>query len=135
MFLIPLATSSLRGLTHVLSCAEETGQSLTLVNQEDESPVLLGSTRIKQGAPELLCGGLSLNIEARDAGPGRVMLVVPITNHSELTWRGSVKLELNEATIPLDIGRIGPGKTVEDRVTVRLSERAQEASGTLLIGP
>lgn len=135
VFLIPVATSSLRGLTHVLACAEETGASLTLVNPEGQEPILLSATRIKQGRPALLCDSLSLNIAAREAGPGRVMLIVPIKNHGKLTWRGTVRLKLDAATIPLDIGRIPPGKTVEDRVVVRLSKGAQEASGTLLIGP
>lgn len=135
VFLIPVGTSSLRGLTHVLACTQETSSELSLVNQEGQEPILLSATSATRGAPKLLCGALSLNIAAQGAGPGRVMLIVPIKNHSELTWRGTVRLELDETSVPLAIGRIPAGATVEDRVTVRLPEGQQEVSGELLIGP
>lgn len=135
VFLIPVATSSLRGLTHVLACTQETSSQLSLVNQEGQEPVLLSAASATRDGPALLCGGLSVNIAAQVAGPGRVTLIVPIKNHSELTWRGTVRLELDETAVPLAIGSIPAGETVEDRVTVRLPEGQQEVSGELLIGP
>lgn len=135
VFLIPVGTSSLRGLTHVLACSQQTSSQLSLVNQEGHDPVLLSAASAVRGAPTLLCGGLSVNIAAEVAGPGRVTLIVPIRNHSDLTWRGTVRLELDDTAVPLAIGSIPPGDTVEDRVTVRLPEGQQEVSGELLIGP
>jgi hypothetical protein len=135
VFLIPVATSSLRGLTHVLACAQETSSKLSLVNQESQEPVLLSAASATRGEPTLLCGGLSVNIAAQVAGPGQVTLIVPIENHSDLTWRGTVRLELDGTAVPLAIGNIPAGATVEDRVTVHLSEGQQEVSGELLIGP
>lgn len=135
VFLIPVGTSSLRGLTHVLACAQETSSKLSLVNQQGQGPILLSATSATRGAPMLLCGGLSVNIAAQGAGPGRVTLIVPIKNHSDLTWRGTVRLKLDDTAVPLAIGRVPAGATVEDRVTVRLPAGSQEVSGELLIGP
>ncbi len=138
VFLIPVGTSSLRGLTHVLVCGQETSSQLSLVNQEGQEPILLSATSAVRGpqpASPLLCGALSVNIAAQGAGPGRVTLIVPIKNHGDMTWRGTVRLELDTTAVPLAIGRIPAGATVEDRVTVRLPEGQQEVSGELLIGP
>lgn len=135
VFLIPVGTSSLRGLTHVLACAQETSSKLSLVNQEGQEPILLSATSAVRGAPTRLCGALSVNIGAQSAGPGRVTLIVPVKNHGDLTWRGTVRLELNDTAVPLAIGRIPAGATVEDRVTVRLPKGPEEVSGELLIGP
>lgn len=136
VFLIPVGTSSLRGLTHVLACAQETSSTISLFNQKGQEPVLLSATSATRGAPTRLCGGLSVNIAAESAGPGRVTLIVPVRNHSDLPWQGTVRLELEKtAAVPLAIGRIPAGETVEDRVTVRLPEGSQEVSGELLIGP
>lgn len=108
------------------------------MNQPGQEPILLSATsatRTQRDAPRLLCGALSLNIAAEAAGPGRVTLIVPIQNHSDQTWRGTVRLEFDDTPVPLAIGRIPAGETVEDRVTVRLPEGSQEVSGELLIGP
>lgn len=135
VFLIPVGMSSLRGLTHVLACEEETASTLTLVQQQGEEPIVLGATVLEPGATSLLCGGLTLEIAASGSGGGRVPVLVSITNESDLPWRGTVRLELGTTTVPLAIGRIAPGATAQDRVHVRLSEGAQEVSGALLIGP
>jgi hypothetical protein len=135
VFLIPVGMSSLRGLTHVLTCTGETASTFTLISAQGQEPTLLSATVIERGDAALLCGGLSLDMAAGAAGPGRAVLTVPITNHSDVPWNGSVRLELGGTSIPVAIGRIAPGATVEDQVTVRLSDGAQELSGALLIGP
>lgn len=135
VFLIPVGMSSLRGLTHVLVCTDEATATFTLVHEEGQQPTLLSATAIERDADPQLCGGLTLDLAAEEAGPGQVALTVPITNHSEVPWRGTVRLELGSTGIPLAIGRIEPGETVTDTVTLRLSEGTQELSGALLIGP
>jgi hypothetical protein len=135
VFLIPVGMSSLRGLTHVLTCSEEAASTFTLINEDGQEPMLLSSTVIERDASPFLCGALTLDMAAASAGPGAVALTVPITNHGEDTWNGTVQLELGRTSIPLAIGRIPAGQTVEDQVTVRLAPGAQELSGALLIGP
>jgi hypothetical protein len=62
-------------------------------------------------------------------------MVLPITNHSEYLWQGTVTLKLGDTTVPADIGEIKPGETAEDRITVELDPGTLEVNGSLLIGP
>ncbi len=132
---MPLALSSLRGLTHILVCAEEAGTPFTLALPQEGRPLLTSSARIARGHEESICGGLSLDLAARDAGRGKVAVVVPITNRSHFKWQGSVKLELGSSSLPVRIGSIPPGRTRSDKLTLRLPPGAHELNGSLLIGP
>jgi hypothetical protein len=134
-FAVPLAASSLRGLTHVLVCAEEAGTPFRLAIPRDGPPLLTSSTRVARGREEGICGGLSLDLAAREAGREKVAVVVPITNRSDMEWHGSVTLELGSTTLPVRIGSIPPGRTRSDELTLRLPPGTHELDGSLLIGP
>jgi hypothetical protein len=134
-FAVPLAASSLRGLTHVLVCAEEAGTPFTLAVLREGPPLLTSSTRVARGREEGICGGLSLDLGARNAGREKVAVVVPITNRSDLEWHGSVKLELGSTSLPVRIGSIPAGHTRSDELTLRLPPGTHELDGSLLIGP
>lgn len=135
VFLIPIGMSSLRGLTHVLTCKESAETPFTLITPEGMPPELLSSSRISIDDEEFLCGGLSLNMGARAEGPGRVSMVLPITNHSEYVWKGSVTLVVGGTSIPARIGEIPAGETRRDVVELKLEPGTQEVTGSLLIGP
>jgi hypothetical protein len=98
-------------------------------------PLLTSSTRVVRGREEGICGGLSLELAARDAGREEVTVVVPITNRSDREWHGTVKLELGATSLPVRIGSIPPGRTRSDEVTLRLPPGTHELDGSLLIGP
>jgi hypothetical protein len=134
-FLIPIGMSSLRGLTHLLTCQEEAATPFTLVTPEGLEPQLLSSTRISSEDEQFLCGGLSLNMGARAEGPGKVTMVLPITNNSEYLWQGTVTLQLGDTSIPVDIGSIPAGETRSDTVELNLESGTLEVTGSLLIGP
>ncbi|HEX7168612.1 MAG TPA: hypothetical protein VF230_16650 [Acidimicrobiales bacterium] len=134
-FLIPLGTSSLRGLTHVLTCRDEAEIPFTLITPEEGDPVIVSSTTIERGQPEGVCGGLVLDMQVGPAGPGRVELVLPITNRSEFDWRGTVRLKLGATTIPVDIGQIKHSSTESDTVTINVRPGEVELHGSLLLGP
>jgi hypothetical protein len=127
--------SNLRGLTHVLTCKEEAETPFTLIAVEGQEPQLLSSSRITAEGPEFLCGGLSLNMGARSGGPGKVTMILPITNHSEYPWQGTVTLKLGDTTVPADIGRIEAGETEQTELDLKLDPGTLEANGSLLIGP
>src|SRR5687768_8838850 len=129
-FLIPLATSSLRGLTHVLTCTEETSIPFTLVTPRIGDPVIVSSTTITRGQPEGVCGGLVLDMAVGAAGPGRVRLDLPISNRSEFDWRGTVRLQLGGDRIPIEIGEIKHGDTETDSVTVRVKPGELQLQGS-----
>ena len=134
-FLIPIGQSSLRGLTHVLTCSQKTELPFTLVTPEHGDPVIVSSRSIVRGQPEGVCGGLVLDMGARPAGPGRVALRLPITNKTKYDWQGTVKLKIGSAEVPVDIGEVKAGRTATDTVKVKVSPGQLELNGSLLIGP
>ena len=135
-FLIPIGTSSLRGLTHLLTCRQATEIPFTLTVPETGTPVITSSNVITRDAPEGLCGGLALDMGVGPSSrPGRVVLRLPITNNTDFDWQGSVSLKLGGTVVPVDIGEIKAGQTGEDTITVRVDPGELEVNGSLLIGP
>ena len=139
VLLIPIGTSSLRGLTHILSCDEGIGTSITIVPglEAGEPPVLLSAQTLDAGDDPLICGALEVDmaLDGYDEDTDQVDLVVAITNRSELDWRGTTRLELGAAQVPLSLGAIPAGERVEERARVRASGDQFAIDGALLIGP
>lgn len=133
-FLIPIGMSSLRGLTHVLTCSEPARASFTLVTDPGTRPVVSSSTRLERGQTDELCGGLVLDLRARGEGSDVAMIVL-ITNRSGSLWRGTVELALERLSIPVNIGEIPAGATRSDTVHFKLGAGTHEVGGQLLIGP
>ena len=134
VFLIPVVISSLRGLTHVLTCRDpvETPFSLRIVPGAE--PVLVSSQLLRRDEPRLLCGGLAVDMRAR-AVDGRVAMEVPITNHSPHPWHGTVLMRLGATSLPVDVGEVPPGGMGTDEVVFDLAPGLHEVGGSLLIGP
>jgi hypothetical protein len=135
IFLIPALTSSLRGLTHVLTCAESVAAPFTVIVSQDGSAVVTSSATGESGGPTGLCGGLSVNMKAGKVVNRRLELTVSVTNGSSYPWQGTVDLSLNSTQIPISIGSIEPGATDTDTVPIRLDEGVNELGGSLLVGP
>lgn len=134
-FLIPIGVSSLRGLSHVLTCQEEAETPFSMVIPQRGDPLVTTSTRITRGQEEGVCGGLTLNMAARIVEGGKVAMVLPITNNTQYLWRGTVKLVVAGTSIPVDIGEIPAGETEADSVPLNLPPGTHSISGSLLIGP
>jgi hypothetical protein len=132
-FLIPIGMSSLRGLTHVLTCEEQARTPFTFLVGE-RSPEAVTSKRIRRDEPNI-CGGLSLDLGSRTKGSREVAMVIPITNTSRYLWRGTVEVVLDDTSIPVDIGEIPSGATASDTVDIKLDPGSHELTGSLLIGP
>jgi hypothetical protein len=135
IFLIPILVSSLRGLTHVLTCEESVSSLFGIVVSEDGSAAVTSSTTGQAGSDTALCGGLSVDIRAGAVTRGRLELTVSVQNGSEYPWQGTVDLSLNRTVIPVAIGRIGPGETATDTIPFNLAAGTHELSGSLLVGP
>lgn len=133
-FLIPLGISSMRGLTHVLTCREDARTPFTIIISETGQPLIQSAIKIRPGEKDL-CGGLTLDPRVGPAGPGRVRMIVAITNNTDLTWRGTVEVVVGDTSFPIDIGEIGPGASASDEVPLRLEPGSHELNGSLLIGP
>jgi len=134
-FLIPIGLSSLRGLTHVLTCQERTDVPFTLSIPTHGRPTISSSATITRKSAAGLCGGLTLNMRVGAQGPGKVKIVLPIVNHTKYRWHGSVKLELGGTTVPVRIGSIGSGRTGTDTIHVHVDPGTHQVNGSLLIGP
>jgi hypothetical protein len=141
VLLIPIGTSSLRGLTHILTCQEAAATPFSITVPEDGTPTISSSTQLERNpdgsVPDRsVCGGLTLDLLMGSQREDRADVTLQITNESEYGWRGSVKIKLDDLDIPIDIGEIGAGETGSDSFELRLDEgESYEIEGDLLIGP
>jgi hypothetical protein len=129
--------SSLRGITHVLTCKEPSATPFTFVIPPEGlgPPQLLSSTRIEKGKPDTLCGGLELEMSAKVQGEAGVAMALALKNRSDFTWEGTVTLVLGSISLPVSIGAVGPGEVAKEVVPFEPPRGASELAGTLLIGP
>jgi hypothetical protein len=141
ILLIPIGTSSLRGLTHVLTCREESDTPFTIEVPGEGGPVISSSMVLEReptgAAPDReLCGGLLLDLAAGSTRDDRTEVRVTITNRSDYGWRGTVQLRLDATTIPVSIGTVDPGSSATDTIELRVRPGStHELAGSLLIGP
>ena len=141
VLLTPIGTSSLRGLTHVLTCRDRSATPFAVEVPEDGPPVISSSTVIERDpsgdvVSNEVCGGLVLDLVMGPAEGASAQMTLRITNNSEYGWRGSVQLDLGGTDIPIDIGEIPAGDTAEDTFEVDLDRgRRYEIEGNLLVGP
>lgn len=141
VLLIPVATSSLRGLTHILTCQDTSATPFSVDVPEDGVPTISSSTvieRTPEGEPATneVCGGLILDLIMGSAEPNRAEITLAITNNTEYGWRGSVHLQLGDTDIPIDIGQVDAGERATDTFDLRLDPgRSYQITGDLLVGP
>ena len=135
-FLIPISMSSLRGLTHILTCEQEAKTPFSVFIPPHGPPLVATSSRLIRGQSTTLCGGLTLNMAARVVSPTRIAMVLPLSNKSSYLWRGSVKLVLGKTSIPVDIGTVPAGATRTAEVPFDVSTgKTDHIAGSLLVGP
>ncbi len=142
VFLIPIGTSSLRGLTHISTCEAEVEKPFSVIF-EDGDAIVLSSAAITadQVDQKGICGGIDVDLQAAAPDEENAELTLIVTNHSDFTWRGTVAISLGDLSmmgtqiIPVSIGTVSPGATESETVTFRLGEGFHEFSGSLLIGP
>ena len=141
VLLIPIGTSSLRGLTHILTCQETATAPFTIQVPEEGPPAIQSSTSLERNpdgsVPDTsVCGGLTLDLSIGSEREDRATVVLAIRNASVYGWRGSVQLKLDDIDIPIDIGEVGAGDTETDEFELRLDEGSTyQIEGDLLIGP
>ncbi len=136
IFLIPLATSSLRGLTHLLTCEATVDATLEIDNTAVDDTVLLSADTITADADEGLCGGLRVDLRLASTTVDEAVVAIEIANDTETDWQGSVELEFSGTDVPVAIGAIDAGETAGDTVTLSIEPgQTYEIRGTLRIGP
>jgi hypothetical protein len=135
VFLIPVVLSSLRGLTHVVSCTREIARPFEVAVGDEERPVITGSAVVEAGAEQQCGGALDVDVSVSARGPNEIAVTVPITNEGPTPWRGTVRLRVGNTVIPFQIGLVPAGETRSETIVLRLPEGTTGFSGSLLIGP
>ncbi|MDH5371321.1 MAG: hypothetical protein OEX97_00085 [Acidimicrobiia bacterium] len=135
VFLIPILSSSLRGLTHVLTCTGQVETPFTVIIEEGSDPIVLSATQLIAGEEDAICGGIDVDFQARSVASTRIALTVVVINESSDPWRGTIDLELGRVRIPISIGLVAAGSEEAETVVLNLNEGESEIAGSLLIGP
>jgi hypothetical protein len=135
VFLIPVLLSSLRGLTHVVSCTREIARPFSVAVGDETSPVIAGSAVVEAGAAQQCGADLNVDVSVSARGPNEIAVTVPISNAGTSAWRGTVRLQVGETVIPFRIGLVPAGETRSETIVLRLPEGTTGFSGSLLIGP
>jgi hypothetical protein len=142
-FLIPLGTTNLRGMHHLVSCIEEIDQtfSVTTVNRPgssdptDRIAIITGSTSEVRQPPTGKCAAVEMNMRVRTDRKGFLLITLPVSNLTDRGWMTSVILQLDGLKTSVPIGRIAAGQQVTKQIRVRLTQDLESITGTLLVGP
>lgn len=134
VFLIPIGLSSMRGLTHVVSCREAISKPFEVDFDPAGEPLLTGSSVIEAGQ-DPICALLETDLSLRTAGPNRLEVTVPVENQGKDPWQGTVTLRVGDVLIPVQIGLVPPGESRSETLVLRLPAGVTGFSGELLIGP
>lgn len=133
--MIPIGLSSLRGISHVITCVELVESPFEVVLIENADPVVIGSTTVQPDEPELLCGGLAVDVAVARSESADVALSVAIDNRSTSDWFGSMRLDVAGVSLPIDLGRVESGAIRSRSLDLHLPEGTSSFGGSLLIGP
>jgi hypothetical protein len=135
VLLIPLGTTNLRGLHHLVSCTEELDQTFAVTAVDADRAIITGSTSVVREPPTGKCAAVSMNMRVRSDGRGFILITLPVTNETDRSWSTSVKLKIDGLTTSVSVGRVPPGETRSKQVRIRLTRELQSITGTLLVGP
>lgn len=135
LFLIPLMTSSLNGLTHVITCTADSQTPFTVTVPAAGPPTITSAETFDRTTARGLCGDLSLSMGVAERQHGSVRVLLPITNRSRYRWHGTVRLLLGRTSVPVGVGTISPGTTRLTHVDLNVGGGVTQLSGSLLIGP
>jgi hypothetical protein len=133
--LIPLGTTNLRGLHHLVSCTDEIDQTFSVTAINATQAIVTGSTSIVREPPEGDCAAVEMNMGVRPDGRGYVLVTMPVVNETDRPWSTSVILQLDGLQTSVPVGRIPAGATKTKVLRLRLTRDLQSITGTLLVGP
>jgi hypothetical protein len=136
VFLIPLASSSLGGLTQLVTCKATESVGFTLIIPAHGRPSIITSETFTRGAPAPAnCPGLDMNLQAGFGRPGAVFIELTINNTTRHAWEGTVVVHLGRLSVPVPVGRVPAHTRRTSRVDVKPGVGAHEVAGQLLVGP
>lgn len=133
IFFLPVWISTLRGLGHAATCSDAIETPFTVEIAEDGVPHLTTSRFLTREATRG-CDGLEIDITARQSGTG-VLFKIPIRNETASQWVGTVRLEVDGESVPLQVGTIAGGTTEVAQLSVPIDSNRRDIDGTLYVGP
>ncbi len=134
-FLIPLSTTTLRGMHHLVSCTDAVDQTFAVTAIDSLRAVITGSTSVVREPPTGECSAVDMNMQVRPDGKGFILISMPVVNRTDRPWNASVVLRLDGLQTMVRVGRIHPGDTDTKDLRVRLTAELQSITGTLVVGP
>ena len=135
--LIPLAVSSLGGITHLRSCTTAHGTPFSVSYAGGATAPLVSSALVveRDAPPPASCAGLDLLTQAQPQPDGTVRIVLPVVNSSTVAWHATVRVSNGDTSYPVRIGRVGVGKAASASVDVKVPKGDSQITATLLVGP
>jgi hypothetical protein len=141
--LIPLSTTTLRGLHHLVSCIEEVDQTFSVQSfpnprskdPNDRIPLITGSTSVVRQPPTGKCAAVEMNMRVSPDNKGFVVITLPVNNLTDRDWVTSVILQLDGLKTSVPVGRIPAGQQATKEIRVRLTQDLRSITGTLIVGP
>ncbi len=134
-FLIPLSTTTMRGMHHLVSCTDEVDQTFAVTAVDSLRAVITGSTAVVREPPTGECSAVDMNMQVRPDGKGFILISMPVVNRTNLAWNTSVILRLDSLRTTVRVGQINAGETHTKELRVRLTSDLQSITGTLVVGP
>ena len=135
--LIPLATSSMGGITHLRSCTAAASAPFSVSYAGGATaPIVSSALVVSRDAPSSkVCAGLDLLIQAQPQADGTVRIVLPVVNSSAVAWNATVRVSTGSARYPVKVGRVGVGKAASATVDVKVPKGDSQITATLIVGP
>jgi hypothetical protein len=134
--MIPVLLLSQRGLTHEASCIADVATPFSVMAVPNDDPIVSSALVLERDAPiPKVCQGVDFAPQISPRGAGRVMVLLPITNTTTVTWRATVLLRVNRDTTSVAVGSIKPGGTTVEKVLVNVHAAETIITAQLVIGP
>jgi hypothetical protein len=133
--LIPVATTTLHGQQHLVSCVDEIDQTFSVTAVDATRAVVTASTSIVRQPPTGDCSSVEMNMRVKPDGRGYILITMPVVNATDRAWSTSVILKLDELQTSIAVGKVPPGRTITKQLRVQLTKELQSITGTLIVGP
>jgi hypothetical protein len=134
--MFPVILLSQRGLTHEASCIADVATPFSVMAVPNDDPIVSSAMVLERDAPlPKVCDGVDFAPQISPRGAGRVMVLLPITNTTAVTWRASVLLKVNDDVTTIAVGLLKPGGTTVEKVIVNIPVTETTITAQLVIGP
>jgi hypothetical protein len=134
-FLIPVATSSLRGVTHVLECTGANQETFEVFWTKNNKAIITGSAVIEPTNNTGLCTDVDADMALRPGTEGRVLVTVRVRNDRASDVQATVVVDTGSLEVPVRLGTMRAGTTTARQVTIRGGRKVTVVRTRLIVGP